>query len=64
MQKLEPCFVALGFAEMPEDVEAIKAQYRRMAKAMHPDAGGTAAAFAALTEHYNACLAALEEDGK
>ena len=56
--------MALGFAEMPEDVEAIKAQYRRMAKAMHPDAGGTAAAFAALTEHYNACLAALEEDGK
>lgn len=60
---LEPCFAALGFSKRPETAEEVKAQYRRMAKVMHPDAGGDANAFNALTENYSSCLAALEHSG-
>ena len=57
---LEPCFAALGFAERPTDAEAVREQYRRMAKVTHPDAGGSAAAFDALKKNYEACLDLLE----
>ena len=57
---LETCFAALGFTERPADVDAVKAQYKRMAKVTHPDTGGSKEGFAALTENYNACLAAVE----
>lgn len=58
---LEPCFTAMGFTEMPSGAEQVKAQYRIMSKVLHPDAGGDAAAFSALTRNYEACLAALKE---
>lgn len=58
-QDIEPCFQALGFAARPESVDEVKAQYKRMAKALHPDAGGDAEAFRTLTDNYNACLAAM-----
>lgn len=61
--KMEPCFAAMGFSERPTDAEAVKAQYKRMAKAMHPDAGGDAAAFAVLGENYRRCLELLEQEG-
>lgn len=51
-----PCFQAMGFTDIPESEEEIKTQYKRMAKVMHPDAGGSAAAFDALTANYKACL--------
>lgn len=57
---LEPCFAALGFSERPADAETVKAQYRRMVKVMHPDAGGNAAAFETLKQNYEACLAVVE----
>ena len=60
-EKLEPCFEALGFAEMPRNAAQIKEQYRRMSKVLHPDAGGDTAAFMTLTRNYEACLAAMEE---
>ena len=53
---LEPCFAGLGFIERPANAEEVKAQYKRMAKSMHPDAGGDADAFAALGENYRRCL--------
>ena len=58
---LAPCFVAMGFTEMPSSPDQIKAQYRLMSKALHPDVGGDAAAFSAMTRNYEACLAALKE---
>lgn len=58
---LEPCFAGLGFIDRPETEEEVKAQYRRMAKGMHPDAGGDAAAFAALQENYQRCLELVKE---
>lgn len=61
--QLEPCFVALGFSEMPKDMAAVHAQYRRMVKVTHPDAGGDAAAFRALQENYEKCRALMEGEG-
>lgn len=59
-EKLEYHFACLGFSEMPKTVDEVKAQYKRMAKGMHPDAGGDAAAFSALNENYKWCLDMME----
>lgn len=61
---MEPCFLALGFAERPADAEAVKAQYKRMAKVMHPDNGGDPAAFNDLVKNYKCCMAFLEVESK
>lgn len=58
--QLDPCFIALGFVQMPESVEQIKAAYKRLAKVTHPDAGGDAAAFDALKRNYESCLERME----
>lgn len=58
---IEPCFSGLGFVERPKTANEVKSQYRRMAKAMHPDAGGDEAAFVALGENYRKCLELLKE---
>lgn len=58
---LEPCFQALGFSSRPANIEEVKAQYRRMARVMHPDSGGTQESFTALSDNYEACLKAMEE---
>lgn len=60
-ESVESCFAALGFLDRPESAEAVKAQYRRMAKAMHPDVGGDGAAFQAMTENYRRCLDLMGE---
>lgn len=60
-KKIDPCFTALGFSSIPESVEDIKAQYKCMAKVMHPDAGGSQIAFERLTESYNECLRVMGE---
>lgn len=57
---MEPCFTALGFANRPATIEDIKTQYRRLAKVMHPDSGGSKEEFTALTKNYNACLRAMK----
>ena len=57
----EPCFIALGFGERPRTTQEVKDQYKRMAKVMHPDAGGDQAAFLALGENYRLCLELVEE---
>lgn len=57
---LEPCFVGLGFIEMPKTAEEVKEQYRRLAKVMHPDSGGDSSAFVALGENYRKCLEKME----
>lgn len=59
--ELEPCFAALGFTARPKDRAEVEAQYKRMAKVMHPDApGGSTEAFQQLCENFNACLAKAE----
>ena len=60
-ESVEPCFAALGFLDRPENAEAVKAQYRRMAKAMHPDVGGDGTAFQVMTENYRRCLDLMGE---
>ena len=58
---LEPCFAGLGFIERPKTAKEVTAQYKRMAKAMHPDVGGDVATFVALKENYDNCLELLRE---
>lgn len=58
---ISPCFAALGFSTVPESVEDVKARYKRLAKAVHPDAGGSEKDFQALTANYNAALAEMEK---
>lgn len=54
---MEPCFAAMGFSSMPSCETEVKAQYKRLAKVLHPDAdGGSEEAFTALKENYAACL--------
>lgn len=44
------CFKALGFVEIPTDVEGVKARFRTLAKQVHPDTGGDNDAFVLLQE--------------
>lgn len=53
---LEPCFVAMGFSTMPAGEAEVREQYKRLARVMHPDAGGSEEAFKALCQNYDACL--------
>lgn len=53
---LKPCFAAMGFSSVPASEEEIKKQYKRLAKAFHPDAGGEKEAFEALNRNYKACM--------
>ncbi len=59
-QMLDPCFIALGFSEKPENADQIKAAFKRLAKVLHPDSGGDAAAFRQLKTNYDLCLQAVE----
>lgn len=56
---IEPCFVALGFPKRPDTEEEVKAQYKRLSKVLHPDAGGNADAFDTLRANYIRCLKAM-----
>lgn len=44
------CLRNLGFAQIPESVEDVKARFKGLAKKCHPDMGGSDADFAALQE--------------
>lgn len=58
------CFRALGFGDIPADVEEINARYRTLAKQAHPDAnGGTEEKFIKLQEAARAAVKYIEEKG-
>lgn len=59
-QELDRCFVALGFSRLPSSIEEVREKYRRLSKAVHPDAGGDAEEFRILTENYEMAMAALK----
>ncbi len=48
----DPDAAALGLGGRPLTLRAVKAAYRRQAREVHPDAGGSAEAFQQLTEAY------------
>lgn len=60
-KSIPECFKALGFENIPEDAEEIKARYRTLAKQMHPDAGGSAEDFDALQQATEAALKYLQD---
>jgi hypothetical protein len=57
---LPECFRALGFTEIPTDIEEIKTRYKTLAKQLHPDAGGNDAAFVNLQRQTEECIKKLE----
>ena len=58
---IDSCFIALGFNKKPESVDEVKSAYRRLAKVLHPDAGGSAEAFRNLNDNYEKCLKGFEK---
>ena len=44
------CFKALGFTEIPADIEGVKARFKTLAKQAHPDTGGDNEAFIRLQD--------------
>lgn len=59
-ETLDSCFLALGFTEKPDNIEQVRAQFKRMAKVVHPDAGGDSGSFCALKANYEKCLKYFE----
>lgn len=53
---LPPCFTALQIFGGKPTEEDVEASYKRLCKVAHPDAGGSKAAFMALTEARDAAL--------
>ena len=50
------CFRTLGFTQMPTEVESVTQRYRRFAKIVHPDVGGSDEEMAALNSAYHKAL--------
>lgn len=59
---LESCFLNMGFTRRPESAEEVRSQYRKLAKVMHPDAGGDADVFDLLQKCYQKCLELMGGD--
>ena len=58
---MEPCFTALYFERRPETQDEVKAQFKHLAKTMHPDVGGDERLFVALRENYEKCMELIKE---
>lgn len=54
------CFRALGFDAIPSGPEEVRARYKALAKVEHPDAGGSAVAFASLQRVVDAAIGYFE----
>ena len=54
------CFKVLGFEAIPTDVEEVKARYKTLAKQVHPDAGGSEAAFIRIQEASRQAIEQME----
>lgn len=57
-------FKALGFDGIPAGVEEVKARFKTLAKQVHPDGGGTDAAFVRLQEAARQAIEHIERDDK
>ena len=55
------CFKVLHFDRIPDDVSEVEKQFRRLAKAAHPDTGGSTEEFVMLQEARKAALEYMEE---
>ena len=51
--------MALHLSTVPTDPEVVKDAYRKLARVLHPDAGGDAGQFQGLSKAYRDGLAAL-----
>jgi hypothetical protein len=55
------CFLMMQFTEIPKSVDQVNDAYRRLSKVLHPDSGGTAEQFRALTEARDQALEYFKE---
>ena len=62
-QKLElpSCFQVLGFDEIPENKDQLKARYRQLARVVHPDSGGNVKKFIRVRRAYEESIKYIEQ---
>lgn len=60
--ELPRCFTVLSFVERPQSADQVNEAYRRLSKVLHPDSGGTAEQFQALTRTRDEALEYFKED--
>lgn len=60
-QDIPACFRALGCERIPESAEEVSKRFRQLAKAAHPDVGGTDEQMAVLNAAYEQALKHFEE---
>lgn len=62
-QKLElpSCFQVLGFDEIPENKDQLKARYRQLARVVHPDSGGNVEKFIRVRRAYEESIKYIEQ---
>ena len=58
------CFAVMQFQSMPENANVVQERYRKLAKAAHPDTGGSAEQFAALQDAYRQAMSFFEKCGE
>lgn len=63
---LPPWCAGLGFNEMPESADEVKARYRQLVKAVHPDSNpaGSKQAFEAITAFYRQAMQYFEAEAE
>lgn len=59
-KSIENCFVLLGFTDYPT-IDELNAKYRKLAKVMHPDSGGSETEFVNLNKNYEQCKELLQQ---
>lgn len=55
-KKIPTCFVAMQFQEIPASEEEVQARFKQLAKAAHPDTGGSTDQFLCLQNAYKQAL--------
>lgn len=57
------CFRVLGYDRIPEDKGDVRCRYKQLAKAAHPDVGGSEEQFQTLNQAYEQAVKYFEEAG-
>lgn len=59
--EIPDCFRVLGYDRLPENREDVGRRYKQLAKAAHPDTGGSAEQFQTLNQAYEVAMRYLEK---
>ena len=61
-QEVPICFQVMQFTEKPANLQEVQARYRQLAKAAHPDTGGSVEQFKALQDAYQQAMGYFNEE--